>query len=342
MKSALPPRVHEKNGSYYLVTKNKWRRLSRVKQGLPEMYRALAELTDKGFENTAVPSLIANWMKEVSVRHAKSTQANDSYMCRTISEAFAEFDVKDVKPTDVTIFLKSFKDMPRSYNGYRSHLRELMRFAEEIGWRDPGTNPVDPVRTMAKKARNRYITDSELRRIKIGAVYSNPHPTLGYRTKNRSGLMLCALIDMAYLTGQRIGDLLTMEWSEIGSHGILFEPSKVAGSTGAKVLIEWSPKLRNVVERLKVLKRRDITRWMFTTQVGQQFTYSGASTAWKRAVKRAGVIGVHFHDIRAKALTDVDESRGIGQAQRMGGHSTQTQTADYVRHKTARRTGATK
>lgn len=31
-----------------------------------------------------------------------------------------------------------------------------------------------------------------------------------------------------------------------------------------------------------------------------------------------------------------------GQAQRMGGHSTQTQTSDYVRHKQAIRTGATK
>jgi len=116
----------------------------------------------------------------------------------------------------------------------------------------------------------------------------------------------------------------------------------VAGSTGAKVLIEWTPKLRALVARLKVLKCRDITRWMFTTQGGQQFTYSGASTAWKRAVKRAGITGVHFHDLRAKALTDVDETRGIGQAQRMGGHSTQTQTSDYVRHKTARKTGATR
>jgi hypothetical protein len=38
-------------------------------------------------------------------------------------------------------------------------------------------------------------------------------------------------------------------------------------------------------------------------------------------------------------LTDVDEKRGIGSAQRMGGHSTQTQTAEYVRHKVARKTG---
>lgn len=108
------------------------------------------------------------------------------------------------------------------------------------------------------------------------------------------------------------------------------------------MLIEWTPKLRQVVARLKELKRADITAYMVTTQTGQPFTYSGASTAWKRAVKRAGVRGVTFHDLKAKALTDVDGERGIGEAQKMGGHSTQSQTADYVRHKTARKTGATR
>jgi len=342
MKNDLPKRVHLKHGAYYYVANNKWTRLCSERSGMPGMYMALAELSKQDIVVGTMPRLIEEWLLEVSTKHSKKTQANDSYMCREVAKAFAEFSAIQVRTPHVVEFLKAFSHMPRSYNAYRSHVREIMRFAEEKGCREPGTNPVDSLRTMSVKARTRYITDSELRRIKIGAVYSNPHPVTGRRTKNRSGLMLCALIDMAYLTGQRIGDLLTMEWSEVKQDGILFEPSKVAGSTGAKVLIEWTPKLRNVVDRLRALKRADITRWMFTTQVGQQFTYYGASTAWKRAVRRAGVKGVHFHDIRAKALTDVDETRGIGQAQRMGGHSTQTQTSEYVRHKTARKTGATR
>ena len=68
-------------------------------------------------------------------------------------------------------FLKSFQAMPRTYNAYRSHIRELMRYAEERGWREPGTNPVDSLRTMTVKARTRYITDSEMRRIKVGACF---------------------------------------------------------------------------------------------------------------------------------------------------------------------------
>lgn len=175
-----PKCVHKKkNGSYYYVAKNKWTKLCRVKQGMPVMYRALAEIKEKDVLSDTVPSLVARWLKEVRVRHVKKTQANDLYMCQNISASFFEFSANQVKPPDVITFLNMFIDMPRSNNGYRSQVRELMRYAEELGWRDSGTNPVDSLRTLPLRPRNRYITDSELRRIKIGAVYSNPHPTMG-------------------------------------------------------------------------------------------------------------------------------------------------------------------
>lgn len=345
-KSDLPKRVYEKNGAYYYVAavgkKRVWTQLCRVREGLPAMYRALAELTAEDVKDDTMPKLIGDWLIEVSSTHSKKTQANDAYQCREIGKAFIEFRVGQITPPDVVEFLKPYRSMPRSHNAYRAMIRELMRFAMEKGLRPIGTNPVDAIRTLPTPARSRYITDSELRRIKVGAIYSNPHPVKGYRTRNRSGLMLCALIDMAYLTGQRISDLLGLEWSQIGKDGILFKPAKVSGSTGVQVLIQWTPELTRLVARLKELKRADITRWVFTTQGAQQLTYSGASTAWKRAVKRSGVRGVTFHDLKAKALTDVDENRGILDAQKMGGHSTQSQTADYVRHKKAKKTGATR
>lgn len=339
----LPRCVHEKHGSYYLVKQNRWTRLCPVKDGLAGIYKALASLmTETEARDDRMPAVVAQWQTEIGAGHSKKARDNEAYMLREISNGFADFRAIDVRPSSVIKFLKQFRSMPRTHNGYRAMLRELMRFAEACDYRDPGTNPVDSVPTMTLKARSRYITDSELRRIKVGAIYAKPHPVTGHKFRNRSGLMLCALVDLAYLTGQRIGDLLTLKWSQVSQAGILFEPSKVEHSTGVKVLIEWTPKLRAVVARLKELKRADITAYMVTTQTGQPFTYSGASSAWKRAVKRAGVRGVTFHDLKAKALTDVDGERGIGEAQKMGGHSTQSQTADYVRHKTARKTGATR
>lgn len=339
----LPPRVFAKGACYYLVRaegkKRIWTKLCRLRDGLPAVYAALATLTATDAMQDRMPGLIGKWQTEVMPRHAEKTRADETAMGRIIAESFVEFtNIAQITPPDVAEFLRPLRAKPRTHNGYRAHLRELMRYAIELGLRPAGSNPVTDVPALTLKPRRRYISDSELRRIKVAAHHSDDDK------RTRSGPMLCALIDMAYLTGQRIGDLLSLEWSQVKDAGILFQPAKTKASTGAAVLIEWTPKLLDLIARLKALRkeRRGFVAQVFTTQTGQPYGYWGASSAWKRAVNRAGVKGVHFHDLRAKALTDVDEARGIGAARTMGAHSTEAQTADYVRGKRAKRTGATR
>ena len=352
---SLPPRIFPKGRWYYLVradgNKRIWTKLTKVADGLPMLYRKLADIEAADIQSDLMPAIVAGWRRDVSEStHSKKTQADDLYLTKEIATRFAEFRAADVRPPDVKAFLKSYRDRPRTHNSYRSMMRELMRYAEEEGHRDPGTNPVDSIRTMTVKARDRYITDSEMRRIKFHAIYSDQQLARpkAVRIKNRSGLMVCALVDMAYLTGQRIGDLLAMQWSSVTDKGILFAPSKVANSTGVKLIIKTTPALQVVIGRLRLLRKEKakgnsrVVTHVFSTQSGQPYHYSGARTAWRRAATRAGIENARFHDLRAKAITDVDEDRGIGQAQRMGGHSTQAQTADYVRHKKAMQTGATR
>lgn len=339
MRRVLPPRVYLKDGSYWHVASigkvRKWMKLCREREGLPAMYLALAKLTaDKGLDDM-VPKLVADWQAAVGIKRAPKTREDDAFRCREVSEAFAEYRAGDVAPPDVAEFLADYRDRPRTHNAYRSLLRELMRFAEEKGFRPSGSNPTASVKPMKMEARNRYLTDSEVRRIKFAASMGKD----GQRT--RSGPMICALIDLAYLTGQRIGDLLELEWTAMGRDGITFKPSKLKGSTKVSVLIEWTPRLREVVERLKGFKRQNI-KFVITTQDGQPYKYHGAGIAWTRATERAGVTDAHFHDLRAKALTDKDRAEGMDAARTMGGHSTENQTADYVRHKTAKRTSATR
>lgn len=338
-RSDLPKRVYPKNGAYWHVAaegkKRIWTRLSGLREGLPAMYRALAEIEARDILDDSMPSVVRDWLRDVGGAHSKKTQANDAYQTREIMAAFAEFRAPQVKAPHIVEFLAQFKDRPRSYNAYRALMRELMRYAEERGFREPGTNPVDSLRTMSIKARRRYITDSELRRIKVGICYGKD----GERTP--SGPMICCIVEMAYLTGQRASDLLRMEWSEIGKDGIHFQPGKTLASTGAEVLIGWTPRLVRLVDRLKAFDVKS-DKHVFVSRDKKPYTYSGAQTAWKRGIARAGLKDTQFRDLRAKALTDVDAARGIMDAQRMGAHSTQSQTADYVRHKRAIKTDATR
>lgn len=340
MKRKLPPRVFAKGASYYLVvaegTKRKWHRLCAIKEGEPAMYRALAALMRVDTAYGLVSQLIADWEREVMPRHAEKTQVDELARGRVIAESFAEFRVDQLGAKHVSEFLRHFRDRPRTHNLYRAQIRELMRFAVEKGLRRD--NPVDHIRTMTEQARTRYITDSELRRIKVAAMYSES----GQRS--RTGPMLCALIDMAYLTGQRIGDLLKLEWSHFTTHGISFAPAKIKKTTGVRVVIEWTDRLRDVVRRLKEIRERNEIEIpeVFATQDGRPYTYWGASSAWRRAIERAGVQDAHFHDLRAKAITDKEMREGMGAARLMGAHATESQTADYVRQKAARKTRATR
>lgn len=349
----LPARVFPKGKWYYLVRaegkKRVWDKLTRLQEGLPTLYRKLAELASAEIRDDRMPAIVVAWQREVGGTRSDKTRQNDDYQTAEIAERFAEFRAGDITPRDVKEFLLAYRDRPRTHNAYRSMMRELMRFAEEQGYRAPGSNPVDSIKTMAIKARDRYITDSELRRIKVAAMYGDDDK------RTRSGAMICALIDLAYLTGQRIGDLLDLRWSKrvatnaqglieapyISEAGIHFQPSKTSKTTGARVLIEWTPRLQSVIERIRGTRRQNM-RYVITTQESQPYTYSGASTAWKRAVKRAGVVDVHFHDLRAKALTDKESTQGMQAARTMGAHSTEQQTADYVRQKQARKTSATR
>lgn len=353
-KSAeLPPRVFPKGRWYYLVTaegkKRIWAKLTLQRDGIPSLYRKLADLAARDVAPDRMPAMITDWLTEVGSTRSGKTQANDRWVTSAISEAFAEFRASEVTPPDCATFLKQFRPKPRTHNEMRAGLRELMRFAEEKGYRGAGTNPVDSIKTLATPARDRYPSDSELRRVKVAAHYGAD----GKRT--RMGPTIAALIDLAYLTGQRIGDLLELRWNKkaalgedglvaapyIADEGIYFKPSKTAGTTGAKVLIQWTPRLQDTIKRIEGLGRRNL-RWVITSQEAQRYDYEAFKSAWARAIARSGVKDLHFHDLRAKALTDKEEAQGMREANRMGTHSTEGQTADYVRRRKAQRTEATK
>ena len=350
MRDEAPRGVHQKGGRWYLVvaegTKRKWHSLTKVSQGLPALYTALGqkklELAQATDSFITMPALIAHWERDVMPAHAAKTQRDDRAYGRVIAAAFAAFTPAQVETPDCSDFLQQFKSKPRTFNAYRSQLREYMRFAEERGMRPAGSNPLQSIRTLRVAPRGRYITDSELRRIKVAALKAQDRH--GGDLDTRSGPMLCALIDMAYLTGQAIGDLLALEWDQIGVEGIAFARSKVEQTTGSKVVIGWTPKLRDVVSRLKNLReeRGALGTMVFVRQDGLELTYWGAASAWKRARDRAGVTGCTFHDLKAKALTDKEAKEGMRAAQAMGQHATESQTVTYVRRRSGRKIGATR
>lgn len=167
---------------------------------------------------------------------------------------------------------------PNASNKYRALLSVMFTYAVRKGLHN--ANPVTEVAGASEKKRDRYITDAELEAVRAAALLGNDNkPT-------PSGLAIVALIDLAYLTAQRIGDLLALNWADVSDEGIMFHPAKTVNSSGVRMLIEMTPDLQATLDAAKAGKVKAIDP-VICTQSGGRFTYSGAQTAWKRACQRA-------------------------------------------------------
>ena len=116
----LPPRVYPKGRWYYLVTaegtKRIWTKLSMIRDGIPALYRTLADLAARDVAPDRMPALVEDWKKEIGSTRGEKTKANDEWVMRTISEAFAEFRAREVTTPDCVRFLARWKKRPEDWD----------------------------------------------------------------------------------------------------------------------------------------------------------------------------------------------------------------------------------
>lgn len=99
---------------------------------------------------------------------------------------------------------------------------------------------------------------------------------------------------LAIWTGQRQGDLLRLPWSAYDGAKIRLRQSK--GKVRVVIPVAGPLKLLLDAERRRsplILTQRD----------GKPWTENGFQSSWRKAVKRAGIEGRTFHDIRGTAVT---------------------------------------
>lgn len=200
-------------------------------------------------------------------------------------------------------------------------------------------NPCEGVRKNRERGRDIYIEDDELARILKHA--DEP---------------LRDAIELAYLLGQRPGDLRKILEKDISVDGIRISQSK----TRAKLVIELSPTLSKLITRIKARKAKTPgvrSLYLLCDESGQGLTADQRRSRFDRAreaaAKEAAIEGSHelaaklrsiqFRDLRAKAGTDKAEAAGdIRKAQKQLGHTTVGMTEHYTRNRRGDRVTPTK
>jgi integrase len=114
-------------------------------------------------------------------------------------------------------------------------------------------------------------------------------------------------------TGQRQGDLLRLPWSAYDGQWITLTQSK----TGRKVKVPVTARLSAV---LSTMPRTSPV--MLTNGRRRPWAPNAFRKAWGAAASRAGITGLHFHDLRGTAVTRLSEADCTPQEiARFTGHS---------------------
>jgi integrase len=254
--------------------------------------------------------LIDTALASVKNKLAANTWSQYQVAARKLKEMLAEFSPEQVKPKHVAQIKLAMADTPNMANRCLSVLRTVFAYAVEQQLVD--SNPAIGIKRHEEVKRERLIDATE-----YSAIYAKAPPRLQ------------VVMDLLYLTGQRVNDVLLIRRDDLKEDGIHFRQRK----TGAKLVVRWSPELRQVVERAKALHGNIKAFTLLHARRGKPVDYRTTRDQWAAACRASGVPDADMRDLRAMSLTAA-ESEGKNPTA-LAGHTSTAMTRRYLRGKVA-------
>jgi integrase len=314
--SSLPPRLYEYRGkrrnTYYTITHQN----TRINLGhdLLAAKRKLLEIEEGRSGTGTIGEMIDDYLTELKRLVAKGHRAPRTLSDRQVEAcnlkaAFGKMPPTALEPQHVWAYLHNHRGVkaPVRANREISFLQAVFARAREQGI--VPSNPCLGVTRNEEAPRERLVSDSELRNFcKMAWRRSDP------------GRRVALAAAIAYLTGKAQGQILRLHRNQLDSEGILFGKRK----KGAATFVRWSRRLKRYVDAALAMPSSIESMYVVHNQTGAPYTSHGFKTFWQRLMKEwvaAGNERFNFHDLRAKAVTDVIE-RG-GRASNLTGHRTE-------------------
>lgn len=295
----LPPCVYHHHGAYWLVKKGVWTRLGKT---LPKDMEARVKRS-----RTAMATLIDAAMQTIKPGVSKSTWGNYTTAAERLKYAFSDFAPAQITAADIWEFRDGWVHTPNMTNRCLTLLTQILNYA--VRRRIIESNPAIGVDKLDEKQRDRLLSAAEYL-----AIYE------------KAGPRLQCIMDLLYLTGQRVNDVLRLRRDALTDEGVAFKQQK----TGKKLVVRWTPELREVIERAKGLTSVP-TLTVFSGRYRKAPDYRSVKLQWDNACEAAGVQQAQLRDLRAMSLTEAEE-QGIDPTA-LAAHSSPAMTARYLRRK---------
>lgn len=304
----LPPRMLFRHGAYWhtvrIGKRQPWFRLS---ADFAEAINLYYQREGRTLAGSTVNDALSRFDREVLPNKAPKTQHDYRRYIPRLREVFGDCRLIDgVQTSDVAVYLDR-RSAKIEGNREIACLSSMFRAAIRWGWCNQ--NPCKGAPRNPEGRRYRLPSEAELAAIHMAA----------------SDQLRC-MVDLVLLTALRKGDMLKIRLPDLTSRGLRVEVQK----TGVAAIFEWSEALEEVIDRARGLRRRVGTLYLFATRTGQRYGTSGFDSIWKRTLKRAGVEGLTFHDLRRWAITEAERQSGLDYAQALGAHRSRQATERYV------------
>lgn len=292
----LPPCVYQKHGAYYLVKANKWIPLGKDLPG------ALAEYGRRMSPRGDMVKMIEAAMPHICHGKAKNTVTQYELAAKKLKAILKDASPHQLRQDHMERIRDSFIKHPNMGNRVITVARLVFKHAKVK------PNPARDVERLPEGKRDRLISGDEFL-----AIYHKAVPRLQI------------IMELQYWTGQRISDVLKIRYADLLDDGILFVQQK----TGKKLIVRWTPELKAVVERAKVLHGNVRALTLLHNRRGKAPDYQSIHRQWAQACTLAGVLDARPNDLRAMGITAA-KNQGMNPTS-LAGHTTQAMTVRYLR-----------
>lgn len=300
------PRKEIALGPDYVAAVGQWAKLS-------ERHEATTGVT---FRQAA-----EHYQRDVLPTKSPRTQKDNLRQLATLYKFFDDPPIRldQMTPAHVKDYLKwRGKTSLVGANREKALLSHIFNIAREDGLVNC-PNPCQGIKGHKEKGRDIYVEDAQYKALSKAA-----------------GGYLEDAMDLAYLTGQRPSDVITISVKDIKEGAIWVEQ----GKTKKKVRIQLKGQLKEIIDRL--VSHKSTHAQLLSNTLGDPVTLRALQAAFARARKKVAqdnpdiadeIRKIHFRDLRAKAATDTNTLRGRDAAQKQLGHSTPDMTDDYIRNR---------
>lgn len=295
------PRREEPLGQDYGLAVRRWAEIEQAGSDRPQEVITFKYVAEK-YRAAVIPGKAPRTQRDNKQELARLLEYFDDPPC----------PLDSIRPMHVNQYMRWRKEAPVRANREKALLSHIWNFARVEGYTDL-PNPCPGVRGFKETGRDVYIEDDQY-----------------WAICDKADELLREAMELAYLLGQRPSDIAMLNMDAIRDGTIQIKQ----GKTGTKVRIESIGELARVVERILARKTtcKNECHRLIVNEHGRPIGRHAISERFRKAREAAGVSGVEFRDLRAKAATDkADRTGDMRESQRLLGHKNIRMTEHYVR-----------